>query len=139
MYFNPIAILVATVVQFICGAVWYGPIFGGLWGRIHGFDKLSKEVQQKMMKEMGPIYGVQFFVTILTAAVLGLFVASLPQGWSVYGMAGFFWLGFTVPAQVSAVLFGGTPSEWIMKKIAVQAGGSLLCLEAAAFVFHFLG
>ena len=53
-------------------------------------------------------------------------------------MAGFFWIGFIVPTQVSAVIFGGTEKKWIVKKIAVQAGVALLCLEAAAAIIHFL-
>jgi Protein of unknown function (DUF1761) len=139
MNLNYIAILVAAVLQFICGAIWYSAFFGNLWGKMHGFDKHSKETQQEMMKGMGPLYGVQFFVTIITTSVLALFIAALPQDWNAFGMAGFFWLGFVVPTQVSSVIFGGTESKWIVKKIAVQAGASLLCLEVAAAVIHFMG
>ena len=38
--------------------------------------------------------------------------------------------------QVSAVIFGGTEKKWIIKKIAVQAGASILCLEAAAAIIR---
>jgi uncharacterized membrane protein len=122
--------------------LWYGwillardgPIFGKLWGQIHGFDKLSKQVQQEMMKKMGPFYGLQLLVTVIQTLVLALFLAALPQDWNAYGMAGFFWLGFVVPAQVSGVIFGGTEGKWILKKIAVQAGGALVCLQVAAAV-----
>jgi hypothetical protein len=136
MPLNYAAILIATILQFIFGAIWYSLFFGKLWGKIHGFDKLPKAVQQKMMQGMGPIYGVQFLVTILTTFVLALFMAYLPQDWNPYGMAGFFWLGFTVPAQVSAVIFGGTENKWIVPKIAVQAFAALGCLEIAAAVLH---
>lgn len=137
MEINYLAVLVATVLQFFVGFIWYGPIFGKLWGQIHGFDKLSKEVQQKMMKEMGPFYGVQFGVTLVQTLVLALFIAVLPEGWNPYGLAGLLWLGFVVPTQVSSVIFGGTEGKWIVKKIAVQAGAALLCLEVAAAVIHF--
>ncbi len=134
---NYIAIAVATVVQFIIGAIWYSFLFGKLWGRIHGFDTLTKEVQQQMMKKMGPFYALQFFVTIITTFVLALFVAGLPE-WNAYGIAFHLWLGFVVPTQVSAVIFGGTESKWIVKKIAVQAGASLACLMGAACVLQLL-
>lgn len=137
MNLNLLAIFLITVVQFIVGAIWYSELFGKLWGRIHGFDKLTKEVQQKMMKSMGPFYGLQALVTLLTSFVLTLFVTYLPT-WNAYAMAGFFWIGFVVPTQVSAVIFGGTESKWIIKKIAVQSGASLFCLEAATVVLHFL-
>ncbi len=137
MQLNFLAIIIATVVEFILGAIWYSALFGKLWGRIHGFDKLSKEVQQKMIKEMGPYYGVQAFVTLVTTIVLAIFMAYLPHDWNAYAMAGFFWIGFVVPTQVSAVIFGGTDRKWIVKKIAVQAGASIVCLEAAAAILHF--
>lgn len=133
MEINYLGIALATAAQFGVGFLWYGPIFGKLWGRIHGFDKLSKETQQKMMKEMGPFYGLQLLVTILTSFVLSLFITNL-SGWNPYGMAFFFWLGFTVPAQVSGVIFGGTPKEWIAKKVAVQMGAALVCLMVAAAI-----
>jgi len=138
MELNYLAVLLATVLQFVCGAVWYSVFFGKLWGQIHGFDKLSKETQQKMMSKMGPFYGIQFLVTLVTSFVLAIFITYLPQDWNVYGLAGFFWLGFVVPAQVSGVIFGGTESKWMVKKIAVQTGASLLCLLSAAWVLKVM-
>lgn len=138
MHLNYTAILVATVVQFIVGAIWYTPMFGKLWGKIHGFDKLSKDVQQDMMKQMFPLLGVQFLTTILTSFVLELFVSSLPPEWNTFGEAGFFWLGFVVPTQISAVIFGGTEPKWVIKKILVMTGGSLACLMSAAEVLHLM-
>lgn len=137
MHLNYFSVIVATVVMFAIGFVWYGPLFGRLWGKIHGFDKLPKETQQKMMKAMGPFYALQALVTLVTAFILALFITYLPT-WNAYAMAGFFWIGFVVPTQVSSVIFGGTESKWIFTKIAVQAGASLLCLEAAAAAIHFM-
>lgn len=139
MEINYIAVGVATVAQFIVGAIWYTFIFQKAWGKIHGFDQLSKEVQQSMMKKMPPFYALQFGVTILTSFVLALFINAFPADWNIYGEAAFFWLGFVVPTQVSAVIFGGTESKWIWTKIAIMAFGSLACLMAAAAVFSFMG
>lgn len=138
MSLNYFAILLATVLQFIFGAVWYSFLFGKLWGKMHGFEKLSKGVQEKMMKKMGSFYMAQFLVTFLTTFVLALFMEVLPQGWNAYGMAGFFWLGFVVPTVVSGVIFGGTEGKWIVKKIGVQIGASLGCLMVAAAVLGYL-
>lgn len=133
MDINYIAILVATVVQFIIGVVWYSFLFGKLWSKMHGCDQLTKEELQQMAKKMGPFYALQFFITIITTFVLALFVAGLPE-WNTYGIAFHLWLGFVVPTQVSAVIFGGTEGKWIVKKIAVQAGASFLCLMGAVGV-----
>lgn len=137
MQVNFLAILLATVVQFIIGAVWYSVLFGKLWGKIHGFDKLPKATQDKLAKSMGPFYGLQALVTLITSIVLALFITYLPL-WNAYAMAGFFWIGFVFPAQVSAVIFSNTERKWMISKIAVQTGASLLCLEAAAIILHLL-
>lgn len=135
MHTNYVAILLATVLQFAIGAIWFGPIFGNLWGKIHGFNTLPKATQQKMMKSMGPYYLLQAFVTLILSSVLYIFIVYQPT-WNAYAMAAFFWIGFVVPTQVSAVIFGGTQPKWIVTKIALMAGASLLCLEVAAIVFR---
>mgnify|MGYP001576081381 FL=1 len=138
MTINLIAVLVAAVVQFIIGAIWYTPLFGKLWGKIHGFDTLNPEVQAEIQKKMMPLLVWQFVVTVVTTFVFALFIETLAAGWNVYGLAFHLWLGFVVPTQVGAVLFGGTKPEWIVTKIAIMAGGSLACLLAAAFVLSTL-
>lgn len=132
------AIIVATVVQFIVGAIWYMPIFGKAWGEIHGFDKVAPEKQKEMYKQMMPMLVVQFVITLVTSAVFGLFVASLPSNWNVYGLAGFYWLGFVVPTTISAVVFGGTEGKWVVKKILISIGASFLCFMSMALVFSLL-
>lgn len=129
-------ILMATALQYVCGAVWYSLLFGKLWGKIHGFDKLSKDVQDKMMKEMGPYYVAQLLVTVMTTVVLAILIANLPRNWNAFQMAAMLWAGFVVPTQASAVIFGGTETKWMLRKIAVQAGASLLCLMIASAVLR---
>jgi FtsH-binding integral membrane protein len=138
MEINYIAILIASVLQFIFGALWYTPIFGKVWGRIHGFDKLPKEEQQKMMKKMAPLLGTQFLVTVVTTFVFALLLTAFPATYNVYGLALFFWLGFVVPTQVSAVIFGGTEPRWIVTKLLIMTGASLGCLEIAAATLQFM-
>lgn len=137
MELNYVAIGVATVAQFIMGAVWYMPIFGRTWGAMHGYDKLSPEEQDKAQKGMGPYLVAQFVGTLVTTFVLALFMAGLLAEWNAFGIAGFFWLGFVVPTQASAVMFGGTPKEWMCKKIAIMASGSLVNLMIAAAALSF--
>lgn len=134
MELNYTAILIATIAQFIFGAIWYSVFFGQLWGKIHGFDKLPKATQEKMMKAMGPFYALQFLVTLITSLVLAIFITTLPENLSPFVMAALMWLGFILPAQVSSVIFGGTEAKWIAKKIAVQAGAALGCVEIAALI-----
>lgn len=129
---NYLGILLATVAQFIVGAVWYSFLFGKMWGRIHGFDKLPKNVQNKMVKEMGPFYGIQFLVTVITTIILAYFKSL--ENINLFYFAFLIWFGFIVPAQISAVIFGGTDKKWIVKKVLVQSGAALVCLEFASLI-----
>ncbi len=133
-----LAVLVAAVLQFIFGAIWYTPVFGKVWGQIHGFDKLPKETQDSMMKQMVPLLGTQFIVTVVSTAVFALLLNGFPPEWNIYGLAFFFWLGFVVPTQVSAVLFGGTEGRWVVTKIALMAGASFFCLQIAAATLQLM-
>lgn len=133
MEINYWAVLVATIAQFVIGAIWYMPLFGTLWGKIHDFDKLSKTEQKEAQKQMMPLLLVQFLVTLVTTVVLAKFIVLIPN-YSVYSLAFMIWVGFFVPVQVAGVIFGGTNPKWIITKIAVMAGGSLACLLAAAAI-----
>lgn len=138
MELNYTAILVATVAQFIFGAIWYTPIFGKVWGRIHEFDKVPADKQKEMMKNMWKPLLAQLIVTFVTSFVFALLLNGFPTDWNVYGLAFFFWLGFIFPTQVAAVLFGGTKPEWVITKIAIMAGAALGCMEIAAVVFKWM-
>jgi hypothetical protein len=132
-----IAIALSTITQFIVGAIWYTPLFGKLWGEIHGFDTLSKKAQKEMMSKMGPIFGVQLVVTIVTAMVLVILNTMLPA-YSLYMITMWIWLGFVVPSQVSGILFSGLDEKWMLTKSAVMAGGSFVSLMSGAAAITFL-
>ena len=138
MNINFLAVILATIAQFVVGAVWYMPLFGKLWGEIHGFDRLTKKQQKEMQSKMGPYYGAQLFVTFLTAFVLAKLLVIVPD-YSPYALGLMCWAGFLLPANVSSVIFGGTEAKWMAKKMAVMAGGSLACTMAAILVLKFVG
>lgn len=138
MELDYVAIVVATLLQFVVGAIWYMGPFAKAWGKIHGFEKYSKAEQQKMMKEMPPYYLMQLIVTLVTTIVMAIFYVEMPADWNIYCFAALAWVGFVVPTQVSAVIFGGTEGKWILTKIAIMAGGSLACLMTAAATLSLL-
>ena len=133
MEVNMMGVLAATVAQFAFGALWYMPLFGSVWGKMHGFDKLSKKEQDQARSKMGPWYGAQLLVTAITAFVLAKLIIMLPAE-SPYMLAAWVWFAFVFPTQVSGVIFGGTDEKWIPTKIAIQAFGALGCVLVAAFV-----
>lgn len=137
MNINYVAVLVAAVAQFIFGAIWYMPLFGKMWGRIHGFDNQSPEVQAQMRKGMAPLLVTQFIFTIVTTVVFAMILSHVTSDWSTYCFALAFWLGFIVPTQVAAVIFGGTNPQWFVQKILIMIGGGLGCMLIIAAVFNF--
>ena len=137
MEINVLAVGIAVVLQFIVGAVWYGPLlFGNLWAKMHDCDKLSKEELQKLQAQMMHYYGVQLFVTIVTTVVLAILMRELPE-FSPFSLAGILWIGFVVPTQVSAVIFGKDEKKWVAKKLSIMAGASLVCLLIATTVISY--
>jgi hypothetical protein len=137
MELNLNAVIAATVVMFGIGAFWYMPLFGKLWGKIHDFDKLSKEKQKEMQSKMGPWYAAQLIVIIMQAFALTHFITAMPdvEYWKI---AFWLWLGFVVPTETSAMIFGGSKPEYIWHKIFITIGEALLHMLVAAWVINMM-
>lgn len=133
MDINIWAVLAGTAVMFAVGAFWYGVPFQKAWGRIHGFDKLSKKEQEALMKDMGMTYGIQLVVTVISAYVLAHFLTLVPH-LEFYKLAFFLWVGFVMPSQVSAVLFSRTEKKYKFEQIAIMSAEALVRLMLAAWV-----
>lgn len=133
MEFNWLAVLAAAAAMFAVGGFWYMVLFAKAWGKIHGLDKLSEKEQKEIQSKMAPLYGVQILVTLLSAWALAYFLTMQPDvRW--YITAFLLWVGFIVPTEVSAVIFGGTEGKWAAKKIIISIGGSLACTLVGAWV-----
>ncbi|MEO5627415.1 MAG: DUF1761 domain-containing protein [Candidatus Saccharimonadales bacterium] len=133
MTINYLAVAVATVAEFIIGAIWYMPIFGSLWRKIHGFDDLSKADKQAAQKQMMPLLVIQLIITAATTVVLAKLMLMLPD-YSAYKLAAMAWVGFVVPTQIAAIIFGGTPPKWMVTKALIMASGSFACLMTAVAI-----
>ena len=93
---NWLAIVVAAVVPFVLGGLWYGPIFGKTWMAASGVtEEKAKQGNMQM------IFGVSFVLQLMQAFVLAMFIGSeATLGFAVFAgaSAGFFWVatGFGV-------------------------------------------
>ena len=105
---NWLAILIAVVVQFFIGFLWYGPLFGKAWAKELGIDMTQKPDQSVMIK------GMAFMVigNLLTAWVLANNIVAwghvpgiLEMGKfsNVLTTAIFTCLGFYVPYHLGAI------------------------------------
>lgn len=104
---NIVAILVAAIVAFLLGGLWYSPLlFAHRWVAAHGFTP----EQLAAMKANAPkAYGISFVALTVMAAVLSIVLNHLgAHDWkSGAQWAAHIWLGFAATIGLMANLYGG--------------------------------
>ena len=137
MNINFLLILIVSVVQFIVGAIWYMPVFGTLWGKIHGFDKQTPETQKEMQKGMLPYLLIQFAMTFITNLVLVILLTALKGGSMTPVYTCFLvWVGFIATTQVVTVLFGGDKKEWMLTKVGIIISHQFVNFMIAGLIYQ---
>jgi MFS family permease len=68
------ATLVATIVSFALGGVWYGPLFGKRWRALVGLP----EAEVRRDAELVTAYGTTFLLALMASFVMGLFLGRHP-------------------------------------------------------------
>jgi Protein of unknown function (DUF1761) len=131
---NWIAIGVVTVANFILGAIWYGPIFGKQWEKIHhGAKGLSKTEKDAAEKDMWQILIPEFISTAII--IVGLaYALALSPNYTWWHVALFVWFFFTLPFIASIVLWGVDKKSVMAQKITIAAAYRLIALVGAAYV-----
>ena len=105
---NYIAIVVASIISFLFGMLWYSPLlFGNVWIKLMGFNK--KDMEKAKKKGMGKTLLLSFISTLVTAYVLSYFLVVLRYSSAVDGaLFGFMiWLGFLATTMLGGVLWEG--------------------------------
>jgi hypothetical protein len=87
-----LATLVGTLLGFVLGAIWYGPLFAQAWMAENGFT------MDAVKKDFNPlkIYGTTFVLGLVASYVFGLAVGPNPDLLYAVGSglaAGVFWVG----------------------------------------------
>jgi hypothetical protein len=129
-------LLLATILQFILGALWYSPLlFGNFWMKVMGAEKYTKEELQKMQKEMMPFYLLQLVLTLITTFVLAnnLSFNNL-TGVAAYGYAFFMWFGYIAPVQIGTVIWGKTEKKFWLKQSLVMISYSFVGIMLATLI-----
>ncbi len=135
---NYVAVILAAIASMAVGFVWYGPLFGKQWMKEKGF---TKENMEKAKKEMGKWYALTAILAIISAYVLA-HVMALSKKFYGYPMlqtgltsAFWMWLGFVMPVQTTASIFGGR--NW--KLLGIDTGHNLASLLVMGVVIGLLG
>jgi hypothetical protein len=128
---NYLAVFAASVASMVIGFVWYSrPLFGNLWARIIGKDKVSKAEEAQMQKDVQPYFALIYIAAFIGAAVLARFMVWLGATTMAggLGVAFFAWLGFALPVTLGNALFSGKDKKLVWPMFFVQAGHELVAL-----------
>lgn len=109
MQINWLAVLAASLVGFVVGAIWYGPVFGKTWMGLVG---LKEEDAARV--NMAKVYGICFVLQLIMSVNLAMFLGTgVNAGMgALYGFAaGFGWvaLAFAINA-----LFEQKPLKYML-------------------------
>lgn len=95
---NWVAIATVTAMIWMFGAVWFGPIWGKLWMRIHhGEKKMSDAEMQEAMKGIWKLLVTEFIASALMVIGLACIIDAIPE-YSGVQNAFLIWLAFVMPA-----------------------------------------
>ncbi|MCB0698818.1 MAG: DUF1761 domain-containing protein [Chitinophagales bacterium] len=95
---NWLAGLGATVVAFLIGGIWYGPIFGKAWMKAGDFTE-----EYLKNRNMGMVFGLSFLLTLVAAINLEMFIG--PKGNINFGMFAGFMTGLGFVAMFLGILY----------------------------------
>lgn len=136
--------LAGAVIAAVVGTFWYMP--NTPMGKIHmkylGFDKLSKEEQDRKIAEAKPhmwkTYLAQIVLSFLTAfATVFIIIMSMRNGVTLSLSLGFValnWLCFVVPTVGSAILWGNCDPKLAWKKFFSDSLSVLVTLVLVALL-----
>ena len=126
-----LAVIVAAIVSFVVGMLWYSPVlFGKIWMK---HMKITEEDMQKSKEEGMTKQILLGFITSLVAAYsFGLLDAMSTAG--VFYIAFVVWLGFQVTIFFENVLWEKKPFPLFV----ISAGYKLATVMATALVFFYL-
>lgn len=131
----------------LIGTIWYSSATP--MGKVHieylGFNKLSKEEQEKKIKEMKPkmpkMYAAQILLSLLTSfATVFIVGMSMGNGLPFIMAAGFVtmnWLCFMVPIIGSNILWSNCDRKLAWKKFFSEIFANLVTVLAIAYITSF--
>ena len=133
------AVIVAAVVMFVIGGIWYGPLFGKQWAKLIGMsDESMKAMRAKGMSGMAGSYILMFVGALVMCFVLASTITSAVYfrtphiGGVAWGFHTAFWawLGFIAPVTLGTVLW--EKKSW--KLWLLNNGYWLVALLVAGFI-----
>jgi hypothetical protein len=103
---NYLAVIVAALSSFLVGWIWYGPLFGKVWMKLHGF---TEDDLKEGDLSMPVIMVVNYIATALAAFAIAMFLGPESNaGFGIFAglMIAIFWIGTN---RLNDVLYEGKP------------------------------
>lgn len=127
MKINYLAVVVAAVVHFIIGGLWYGVIFGNTFLRIVQWTpEQLRQVQEQA-------HWSQYALAFASSLVLVFVLAHIIRYMNADGISGglqtafWVWLGFVVTTQLPTVVFEQRKPGLYLLSIGYQLVAALIC------------
>lgn len=116
-------VLLATVVYFILGAIWYTFLFGKIWMKAMKVTK--KDVENAKKKGMAKSYIYNFISNFIMVYVLAVFVGLAGASTLMEGIyVGFLvWLGFFVTTAIGGILWENKTVELFLINVGYNLVG----------------
>lgn len=122
---NYLAVGVGAVSSMVVGFIWYGPIFGKKWVELIGVNLDDKEQLKAMQKSAGPLYMIQFIMTLFQVLVLSHLIADTTR---VSGLerALWIWAAFVIPTLAGAIMWTNEKTKLRWQRFLIQGGYQLI-------------
>lgn len=128
-------IVLMTIASWIGGALWFGPLFGKMWMKIHhGEHILSKWEMEEMKKGMAILLVSELVATFVMMMTLAFLIKMLPW-FSGMHIALMVWIGFILPMTVSNVLWWAEKKKMMLPKIILASSYRLIMLLLAGYLY----
>lgn len=125
MAVNIWAILVCGILSMVVGFIWYGPLFGKRWLEIIGATADDLEARKEMQKNAGPLYGIQFVLTLFQVFVLARLIQA-NTGETGLVTALWIWAGFVVPVLAASSMWNNDDRKISLSRFFIQGGYQLV-------------
>jgi hypothetical protein len=122
---NYLSVVVGAVLAMIVGAIWYGPMFGKKWMEIVGVNESDMKKREEMQKKAGPLYLVQFVLTLFQVLVLAHLIADTTI---VGGLERSIWIyaAFVMPTIAGSSMWTVDKREVKWARFLIQGGYQLV-------------
>ena len=133
---NYFAVFFGAILSMVIGAIWYGPLFGEKWIEILGVDINNEAERKKMQKSAGPLYFIQFVLTLFQVYILASFVSANDMA-SALEQAVWIWAAFIIPTLAGAVMWTNQTAKLKWERFLIQGGYQLIIFIVFGLLLYF--